>query len=153
MFFNGSEKRMLQKEFAPSLHKTAEVTSDMSLPSYRNKQISYFLFWNQGKKNGALGGGRTHNLHLRRVALYPIELRVHAYLIIYSRFSKIQTENRKDFKKKRVLHDLLQTPSSVSSGKSAENFQFHRGDTCRRKNVMFRINFSFFRKKTFIIAL
>ena len=30
------------------------------------------------KKNGALGGGRTHNLHLRRVALYPIELRVHA---------------------------------------------------------------------------
>ena len=32
----------------------------------------------RAKKNGALGGGRTHNLHLRRVALYPIELRVHA---------------------------------------------------------------------------
>ena len=26
-------------------------------------------------KNGARGGGRTHNLQLRRLTLYPIELR------------------------------------------------------------------------------
>ena len=44
---------------------------------FRQKAI-YLIKTNNETKNGALGGGRTHNLHLRRVALYPIELRVHA---------------------------------------------------------------------------
>ena len=32
----------------------------------------------EGKKSGTRGGGRTHNLRLRRPTLYPIELRAHA---------------------------------------------------------------------------
>ena len=32
--------------------------------------------WFTGFFGGALDGGRTHNLSLRRAALYPVELRV-----------------------------------------------------------------------------
>ena len=37
------------------------------------------------EKSGTRGGGRTHNLWLRRPALYPIELRAH--LIDYQQFT------------------------------------------------------------------
>lgn len=34
-------------------------------------------------KNGAAGGGRTHNLRLRRPTLYPVELRLHLKRVGY----------------------------------------------------------------------
>ncbi len=36
--------------------------------------------WFTGFFDGALDGGRTHNLSLRRAALYPVELRVRQLL-------------------------------------------------------------------------
>ena len=50
-------------------------------------------------KNGALGGDRTHNLNLRRVALYPIELRVHTLshnIFLFSDFSNKKPERIKN---------------------------------------------------------
>ena len=56
-----------------------------SLRVYHGYSISYYALRMHGfhdliqqkKENGALGGARTHDLVLRRDALYPTELQAH----------------------------------------------------------------------------
>ena len=83
----------------------------LALPKLLNKTtLAGGLFF------GALGGGRTHNLRLRKPTLYPVELRAHHF-----RGCKVYTKN---IIFKRAIHSYFaQLPSIIASrlSKSSPN--------------------------------